>query len=123
MTYRADERRRRFHDSAGVATVWATAWMLVLVLLGGVGLVLGFAVARQHQVDAAADLAALSAAARLQRDGDACSSAAKVARANGVDLVGCRRNNEDVVIAVRARIALPFGLGGWVSAQARAGPS
>ena len=120
-TRRGDRPRPR--DSAGVATVWAVGWMLVLVMVGGVGLVLGFAASRQHQVDAAADLAALSAAASLQRGADPCSAAARVATANHVVLHSCRVAQEDVVIAVRARVMLPFGPHRWVSAQARAGPS
>jgi secretion/DNA translocation related TadE-like protein len=115
--------RVRARDSAGVATVWAVAWMLVLVLIGGVGLVLGFAAARQHQVDAAADLVALSAAASLQRGADPCSTAARVAAGNHVVLKRCQVTQADVVIAIRARVALPFGLHPWVSAQARAGPA
>ncbi len=114
--------RPRVRDSGGVATVWAVGWMLVLVLIGGIGLVLGFAASRQHQVDAAADLVAVSAAATLQHGADACAAASRVAAANHVALHGCRVTGEDVVIAVRARVAFPFGLHSWVSAQARAGP-
>ena len=56
MTPEVSDRRSRGCDESGIATVWATAWMLVFVLVGGVGLVLSVAEARQHQVDAAADL-------------------------------------------------------------------
>jgi secretion/DNA translocation related TadE-like protein len=133
MTRRLNEQRqsddqcqsddqRRIRNSAGVATVWAVGWMLVLVLVGGVGLVLGFAAARQHQVDAAADLIALSAASSLQRDADPCATAARVATANRVVLQRCRVIEEDVAVAVRARVEFPFGLHGWVSGRARAGP-
>jgi secretion/DNA translocation related TadE-like protein len=127
MTRRSDEQRRpdgqrRIRDSAGVATVWAVGWMLVLVLVGGVGLVLGFAAARQHQVDAAADLVALSAASSLQRDAHPCVTAARVATANRVVLQRCQVIEEDVVVAVRAPVEFPFDLHGWVSGQARAGP-
>jgi secretion/DNA translocation related TadE-like protein len=97
--------------------------MLVLVLLGGLGLVLGFAVSRQHQVDAAADLVALSAAASLQRGSDACATAARVASANHVVLHQCRVAHEDVAVSVRAQVALPFGVHPWIAARARAGPS
>jgi secretion/DNA translocation related TadE-like protein len=102
--------------------VWAVAWVLVLVMVAGVGLVLGFAAARQHQVEAAADLVALSAAASLQRGLDPCSHAARVANANHVVLHRCRVSYDDVVIAVRAHLLLPFGLHPWISAHARAGP-
>ena len=122
MTPEVSDRRSRGCDESGIATVWATAWMLVFVLVGGVGLVLSVAEARQHQVDAAADLAALSAAARLQRPGEPCQAAADVATANHVVLVGCRVAAGDVVVSVRARVVLPFGLHPWVSSWARAGP-
>jgi len=97
--------------------------MMGLVLIGGVGLVLAFAAARQHQVDAAADLVAVSAATSLQQGGEACSVAARVASANGVGVGMCRIVGGDVIVEVRTRVRLPFGLRPWISARARAGPS
>lgn len=108
---------------SGVATVWATAWLLALLLVGDAGLVLGFAAARQHQVDGAADLVAVSAAARLQRGDSPCASAARVATANHVVLSACRVQDVDVIVTVGARVSLPFGLHRWASASSRAGPA
>lgn len=109
-------------DAAGIATVWAIAWILVLALIAGVGGVLGIAASRQHHVDSAADLAALSAAQILQRGGDACSTAREVAVANQVVLTSCRTERDDVVVVVRERLELPFGWHPWISGHARAGP-
>lgn len=120
---RAAREPLRHRGESGSATVWAAAWVLALLLVGEVGLVLGFAEARQHQVDAAADLASVSAAARMQRGDDPCESAARVAAANGVLLTDCKVQGGDVVVAVRSPVDLPFGLHPWVTASSRAGPA
>ncbi|MEJ7628890.1 MAG: Rv3654c family TadE-like protein [Nocardioidaceae bacterium] len=122
MTRAVRECCPRRHEESGLATVWATAWILALLLVAEVGLVLGFAQARQHQVDSAADLVSLSAATRLQHGGNPCQSAARAAAANHVALTICRATRGDVVVGVRARLDLPFGLHPWVSASSRAGP-
>lgn len=121
MTSEAGDSSRR-EGADGLATIWAASWMLLLSTVAGVGLVLGFAVARQHQVEAAADLTALSAASRLQHGGDACATAGRVARANRVELHSCRVAGSDVLVVVRTRLDLPFGLSPVVSGAARAGP-
>ncbi len=107
---------------SGIASVWAIAWIFVCLTVGWVALALGVAVAGQHHVDAAADLTSLSAARTLQHAGAPCRTASVVAAANGVALTGCRVDGDDVVVAVRARLNLPFGLHPWVGGQARAGP-
>jgi secretion/DNA translocation related TadE-like protein len=122
VTLRRSEVHDRRLDAAGIATVWAMAWMMVLATFAGIGGLLGMAAARQHQVDAAADLAALSAAARLQHGGDACAAAQHVAVANRADLTRCRVAGGDVVVAVSQRLFLPFGLHVQISGRARAGP-
>ena len=74
-----------------------------------------------HRARAAADLAALTGAARV-RDGlpgEACAAAGQVARANGATLDGCRVAGE--VVELRARVAVPGRLGA-ARADARAGP-
>lgn len=109
-------------DDTGIATMWAVCWMAVCLTVAWVALVVAAAVAQQHQVDGAADLASVSAAARLQRGGDACSAAARVAAANGVVLSRCLVDGEDVVVAVRELLRLPLGIRRWVEGEARAGP-
>jgi secretion/DNA translocation related TadE-like protein len=98
------------------------AWMGVLASVAGLGGLLGVAVSRQHAVDGAADLVALSAAASAQRGEPGCEVARHVASANGVALAACRLVGADVVVAVREELALPFGLRVQVVGRARAGP-
>ncbi len=120
MRPRAGDRGGRTQH--GIATVWAVAWMFLCLTVGAIGALVAAAEASQHHVDGAADLAALSAAARLQRGGDPCPAAAAVSAANEVTLVRCRVDGDDVLVVVRARLDLPFGLHPWVSGEARAGP-
>lgn len=115
--------RRRTSSQAGIAVVWALAWMYVCLTLSGVALVLSYAEARQHQVDGSADLAAIAAAAALQRGDDACRAASATAGANHVTLSSCRVEGLDVVVGVQARVNLPFGLHPWAHADSRAGPA
>lgn len=110
-------------EQAGMATVWAVCWMAVCLTVGWVGIGLAAAEAHQHHVDGAADLTAVSAAARLQRGGDACAAAVTVAEVNDVLLADCRLEAEDVVVTVREEVDLPFGIRRWVWGEARAGPS
>ena len=123
MYSRVDDLRPPMPGQAGIATVWAIAWMFVCLTVGWLGMVVALVVACQHHVDAAADLTSISAAARLQNGGDACRTAAAMAQVNDVSLTACRVAGEDVIVTVRDRIDLPFGLRPWVSGQARAGPS
>ncbi len=108
---------------SGMATVWAVCWVAVCLTVGWVGIGLAAAEARQHHIDGAADLAAVSAAARLQRGGDPCAAAVTVAEVNDVLLADCRTEGEDVVVTVREEVALPFGIRRWVWGEARAGPA
>jgi len=81
---------------------------------------LGAAVVARHRAQAAADLAALAAAARLPAGAEsACAQAAAVTRAMGNTVVGCAIDDLDVVITIEA------GVGTWGEARAaaRAGPA
>jgi secretion/DNA translocation related TadE-like protein len=113
----------RAHHERGYATVWAVGWIAVLLLLSWVALVLAVAVAHQHRLDGAADLAALSAADALQRGQDACASANQVARANDASMTDCAIDGWDVTVHVSSRLTLPAGLAASIEAAARAGPS
>ncbi|MBA3308495.1 MAG: flp pilus-assembly TadE/G-like family protein [Nocardioidaceae bacterium] len=113
---------RQVRAEAGVATVWGVAWIFVCLSIGWLGLVAAMVVAGQHHVDAAAELASLSGAARLQRGGDACELAGVVAADNDVEVTSCAVEGSDVVVAVATSVALPFGLDGRLVAVSRAGP-
>ena len=83
---------------------------------------LGSAVVARHRAQAAADLAALAAAARLAAGpATACAQAKAVAREMRVGTTGCAVDDLDVVVTVEVRL----GVGGWGSARAaaRAGPA
>ena len=113
---------RRRLDARGVATVWAVAWIVACSTMGWLGLLGAMIAAAQHHLDGSADLISLSAAARLQRGGDACGTAAELAEDNAVDLESCVVDDADVVVTVSGDLALPFGLDGRMTAVARAGP-
>jgi len=111
------------HGEGGFATVWGMAWIMVCLCLGWLTLVVAGAVARQHHLDGAADLAALSGAARLQRGGDGCYAANKIAADNDAELLSCTVDGEDLVIEVVDGVRFPMGLVVRIVAEARAGPA
>ncbi len=113
----------RGRQEAGFATVWGLCWVVVCVCTTWLVLLAAMVVARQHRLDGAADLASLSGAARLQRGGDACALAERVARENHATLGRCRVERDDVVVEVRDDVELPFGFEGRLEATARAGPN
>lgn len=115
-------RRRIRADESGVATVWAAAWIFVVTTLAWVGMIAAAATARQHKVDGSADLVAVSAAASLQRGGDACRTAARLASSNAVVLDSCRVDGEDVVVSVTDELSLPLAIRRQLIGHARAGP-
>jgi len=93
---------------------------LLAVTVGGA--YLGSAVVARHRAQAAADLAALAAAARLPAGADAaCRRATAVARAMRADDVGCTVRGLDAVVSVK--VAVPLAGWGSAGAAARAGPA
>jgi secretion/DNA translocation related TadE-like protein len=115
---------RNFPDraEAGVATVWMLAWMALLLMVAAVVVLVAQVTARQHRLDAAADLAALAGAGHQQRGLDVCAAAGRSAAANGAVLRDCTVTGDDVVVVVTASLELPFGLRPTLQARARAGP-
>ena len=76
---------------------------------------IGSAVISRHRAQAAADLAALAAAARLPAGTDAaCGEASVIADAMGVGVADCGVDELDVVVTIQA---------GPARAAARAGPA
>ena len=121
MQGREHEMRRRQGES-GSATSWALVWLVLVVWLAQIGMLVAGLVARQHHIDSAADLAALAAAATLQRGGEPCAAAARVAQAHDTELARCDVAGEDVSVQVSARVGLPLGLSADLVGVARAGP-
>jgi secretion/DNA translocation related TadE-like protein len=102
--------------------VVAAAMVAALLSITGGGVYLGSAVVARHRAQAAADLAALAAAARLAAGPEtACAQANAVAREMRVRITSCAVDDLDVVVTIEVRLAV----GGWGKAQAaaRAGPA
>jgi secretion/DNA translocation related TadE-like protein len=101
--------------------VVAAAMVAVLLSITGGSAYLGSAVVARHRAQAAADLAALAAAARLPAGPEtACAQATVVARKMRVDGIHCAVDGLDAVVTIEVRVAI----GGWgrARAAARAGP-
>ncbi|WP_156725608.1 Rv3654c family TadE-like protein [Streptomyces apocyni] len=109
----------RVSDDRGSATVWVVVVAGALSVVFGAVLLLGQAVLARHRAGGAADLAVLAAADHaLRGEGRACAVAARVARAQGVDVLRCTVQGEIADVTVRAR-AGPFGS----AVRSRAGPA
>ena len=97
----------------------------ILMVLAFAGVVAAGYVTAGHRARSAADLAALSGAAEVQRGGDACGAATRLAEANGARIVACDRVGDqiDYVVTVRVACAVggPAGLPRSVEAVAYAG--
>jgi secretion/DNA translocation related TadE-like protein len=93
----------------------------LLVVTGG-SAYLGAAVVARHRAQAAADLAALAAAARVPAGPQtACAQANALARAMRVSTTGCTVDDLDVVVTIE--VGLAVGRWGKARAAARAGPT
>jgi secretion/DNA translocation related TadE-like protein len=106
-----------------IGTIAAAAFAAVLytVVTGG-SAYLGAAVVARHRAQAAADLAALAAAARVTAGPEsACRQANAVARAMRVSAADCVVDDLDVVVTVE--VGLAAGRWGTARAAARAGPA
>lgn len=91
----------------------------VLLCVTGAGAYVGSAVVARHRAQAAADLAALAAAARMPSGvSAACAGATAVAREMRVDGVQCEPDDLDIVVTVQVAVAIA----GPARATARAGP-
>ncbi len=89
--------------------------MAVLLAVTVGGFYVGSAVISRHRAQAAADMAALAAAARLPEGVEpACGQASVIAKAMKVDVADCEVDELDVVVTIQA---------GQARAAARAGPA
>lgn len=93
----------------------------VLVTVTGAGVYVGAAVLARHRAQAAADLAALAAAARIPAGAEtACAQARRIAASMRAALRGCDVDGLHVAVAVTVGTGLRFT--GEARAAARAGP-
>lgn len=96
----------------------------VLLSVTGGGVYLGSVVVARHRAQAAADLAALAAAARLPVGPQtACEWATGIARRMRVDHAECAVQGLDVVVSVEVTAAFAGWRVGPARAVARAGPA
>lgn len=113
-------------DERGSATLLVVAAAgVVLTLALAVGVLAGYLVAF-HRARQAADLAAVSGAARAVHGEPGCSAAERVARANGASQVICEQVGDTVEFVVTIEIRVPVrpairGLPPEVPARADAG--
>jgi secretion/DNA translocation related TadE-like protein len=97
--------------------------MVVLLAITVACAYLGSTVIARHRAQAAADLAALTAAGRLTQGRDtACSYAVALAETMHTTLADCSVVGLDVVVAVDVPVALGRLGSGTARAVARAGP-
>jgi secretion/DNA translocation related TadE-like protein len=102
----------------------AAVFTAVLFAITLAGVTVGSVVVTRHRAQAAADLAALAAAARLPAGPDAaCTAADAVARSMHADRVGCEVDDLDVIVTVDIAVRLARGALPSVRAAARAGPA
>ena len=93
------------HDERGSGTVLAAGTVVLLMAVAAAILVVGgYLVAADH-ARGAADLVAISAAAKVAQRGDGCRAAAEIAHRNGVSLARCtvRGDSLDFVVSVTVR--------------------
>ena len=114
-------RRSNRRDERGSATVVAAAMVVVLLSVTGGCACLGAAVVARHRAQAAADLAALAAAARLPAGPRRpAHRPTRWPGRCGLTTAGCAVDDLDVVITIE--VGLTVGRWGKARAAARAGP-
>jgi secretion/DNA translocation related TadE-like protein len=110
--------------SAGSATVWLVAAIVVVVAALSVGLALGGVATAERQAAGAADAAALAAAvATIEGPGAACGRAATLAALNQARLTSCDVSGAVVTVSVVVRLPALLARFGAATGRARAGPA
>lgn len=107
----------------GSATVFAVSCLALLLIVAAALGVVASLVRAHHAAEAAADLAALSAAVAMQQGGDPCSVAARIAGDNGAALATCRVSGDEVWTWVTVAGPRWLGQSADLTARARAGPA
>lgn len=107
----------------GAATVYAVLGCLLLGLVCVVGLQLATISRLQHEVTAAADLAALAASRAAVEGRDGCAAATTIAHENGAELVSCAMAADVATLEVSGRSPVMWGRTWTIRRSARAGPA
>lgn len=110
---------RPFRDDTGSGSVLAIAVIAALLMMAALLMTLVTALSARHQLQGAAEAAALAGAdvAAGFLGGYPCLAAARVAAGNGVELADC--DVADAIVSVQAHRVV---LGVDVTVAARAGP-
>lgn len=116
------QRRER-----GSATVLVLVLAAALITMAVAGSAVGALLVGHRRAASAADLAALGAAAALQRPGSLataapCARAEEVGAANGARLTVCAVAGEEVRVSVAVDVTTVLGRTWTVRGRARAGP-
>ena len=108
----------------GSGTVWVAAFAAIVWVTGVAAMAVGGVRGARHRGDAAADMAALAAAARVaEGGGSACVRARDIAAGSGARLSRCRIKGGVAEVSVTVQVEVPMGIGGLrVVSRARAGP-
>jgi secretion/DNA translocation related TadE-like protein len=110
----------------GSASIWVLACAVLLLVITEITVLRSDAVLARHQAESGADLAALAAAGQIGVSDRICSSAAGIARRNGVELRRCvptlaaDGRSGQVVVEVAGTVSFPLIGARTVSASARA---
>jgi len=102
------------HDERGSGTLLAAGAVVLLMVVAAAILVIGAYLVAADHARGAADLVAISAAAKVAQRGDGCRAAADIAHRNGVSLARCtvRGDSLDFVVSVTVwqpvRLRLPL---------------
>ncbi|GLZ13768.1 hypothetical protein Acsp04_40030 [Actinomadura sp. NBRC 104425] len=109
----------------GAGTLWSVAFMAILWFSAVAAMTVGGVRVARHRADAAADLAALAAAARVAEGaGEACRSAAIVVRGFGGRLKSCRVRGDIVDVSVTMAVTGAVAIGDIrIVSRARGGPA
>src|SRR5690606_25117901 len=99
-------RRRPCSRERGSGTVFVIGFSAWVLTVGFTVAATGAADVTQHRADVAAELAALSAVARVSQPGGSCGAAADIASAHGAVLRSCTVSGSevDVEVAVARRL-------------------
>jgi secretion/DNA translocation related TadE-like protein len=124
---RARARARSRARDGGSVTVHVLVLVSALTAMALAGAVVGGLLIGQRRAASAADLAALAAAAALQRPvtptaADPCGRAREVAAANGARLERCAATGEEVRVIVAVDVMTVVGETWTIAGRARAGP-
>lgn len=110
-------------EERGSATVYALVVGIVLTTGTVLGAQATTLIRLQHEVSAAADLAAIAAVSAQMDGDDGCAQAERVAHRGGAEVVACTMTADVATVTTRGVSARMWGQRFAVQKKARAAPS